>query len=373
MVKVDEFLVERWMNEYEHDVEVNMAETCVQPFTLREFLEFTDRPDYMDEIMDRQLTYGWIEGSPELREGIAGLYRDVDLGDVLVTGGAIEANFNSFYSLVEPKDTVVSVYPAYQQLYSVPKGFGANVKPLRLLPEKGWLPDMEELKELVERKTKMIIINNPHNPSGSLIDTQTLRAICEVAEGVDAYVHCDEAYRGLYLDPADRVPSVVDIYDKGVATGSFSKPISLTGLRLGWITANHEAVHQFKLRRDYTTISKGMIDDALGALAMQHIDRILERNNRIVKANHRLLDEWIRDEPLIDWVPPRAGSVGFMKHHLDARAQDICKELIEEKSTFMVPGDCFGFSDHIRIGYGNNVEVLREGLGRFKSYLEKHR
>ena len=373
MVKVDEFLVERWMNEYEHDVEVNMAETCVQPFTLHEFLDFTGRPDYMDEIMDRQLTYGWIEGSPELREGIAGLYRDVDPDDVLVTGGAIEANFNSFYSLVEPGDTVVSVYPAYQQLYSVPKGFGAEVKPLHLLPENRWLPDMEELKELVDRKTKMIIVNNPNNPCGSLIDTQTLRAICDVAEGVGAYVHCDEAYRGLYLDPADRVPSVVDVYEKGVATGSFSKPISLTGLRLGWITANHETIHEFKLRRDYTTISKGMIDDALGALAMQHIDRILIRNNRIVKANYRLLDEWIRDEPLIDWVPPRAGSVGFMRHHLDAKAWDICKELIEEKSTFMVPGDCFGFSDHIRIGYGNNIEVLREGLGRFKSYLEKHR
>jgi len=373
MVKVDEFLVERWMNEYEHDVEVNMAETCVQPFTLREFLEFTGRPDYMDEIMDRQLTYGWIEGSPELREGIAGLYRDVDPGDVLVTGGAIEANFNGFYSLVEPGDTVVSVYPAYQQLYSVPKGFGAEVKPLRLLPENRWLPDIEELKELVDGKTKMIVVNNPHNPCGSLIDAPTLRAICEVAESVGAYVHSDEAYRGLYLDPADTVPSVVDVYEKGVVTGSFSKPISLTGLRLGWITSNHDTVHQFKLRRDYTTISKGMIDDALGALAMQHIDRILGRNNRIVKENYRLLDEWIRDESLIDWVPPRAGSVGFMRHHLDGTAWDICKGLIEEKSTFMVPGDCFGFSDHIRIGYGNNVEVLREGLGRFKSYLEKHR
>ena len=86
------------MNEYEHDVEVNMAETCVQPFTLREFLEFTGRPDYMDEIMDTQLTYGWIEGSPELREGIAGLYRGVDPGDVLVTGGSIEAIFNRFYN-----------------------------------------------------------------------------------------------------------------------------------------------------------------------------------------------------------------------------------------------------------------------------------
>jgi len=373
MVKVDEFLVERWMNEYEHNVEVNMAETCVQPFTLREFLEFTGRPDFFDTLMDTQLNYGWIEGSPELREGIAKLYRDVDPENVLVTGGAIEANFNSFYSLVESGDTIVAVHPTYQQLYSVAKGFDANVKTLRLLPENRWLPDVEELKSLVDHKTRMIVINNPNNPTGSLIDAPTLKAICDVAEGVGAYVHSDEAYRGLYIDPRDTVPSVVDIYDKGIATGSFSKPISLTGLRLGWITSCDEAVHQFKLRRDYTTISKGMIDDALGALAMRHIDRILLRNNRIARENHRLLDEWIRDEPLIDWVPPRAGSVGFMRHRLEAKAWDICKALIDEESTFMVPGDCFGFSDHLRIGYGNKAEVLREGLSRFKSFLEKHR
>ena len=372
-MRVDEFLVERWMNKYEHDVEVNLAETCVQPFTLREFLKFVGREDFFEEIMDRQLTYGFIEGDPLLREGISRLYDDVDPDDVLVTGGAIEANFNALYSLVEPGDAIVSVFPAYQQLYSVAAGFGADVRRLNLRSEARWLPDIEELKELVDGRTSMIVINNPHNPTGSLIDEGLLRAICEVAEDVGAYVLSDEAYRGLYLDDSDRVSSVVDVYEKGVATGSFSKSISLTGLRLGWVTADSETVKEFMLHRDYTTISKGMIDEALGALAMENIDRILERNVGIVRENHQLLDDWIRGEPLIDWVPPRAGSVGFMRHHLDMSAEELCKRLIEEESTFLVPGDCFEMSRYLRIGYGNNVDVLVEGLRNLKSFLDRNR
>lgn len=370
-MKTDEFLVERWMNEYEHNVEYNLAETCVDPFTLAGFLDFVDKPDFFEEFKHKPLTYGYIEGNPDLRQGIAGLYDDVKPDNVLVTGGAIEANFNSIYSLIEPGDGVVSVAPTYQQLFSVPKGFGADVKLLRLTPENGWLPDLEELKKYVSRKTKMIVINNPNNPCGSLIDTKMLKVICEIAEDVDAYVHSDEAYRGLYIDPKDKVPSVVDIYEKGIAVGSFSKPFSLTGLRLGWITSNEEAVHEFMLKRDYTTISKSMLTEELAALAMPHIDRILERNNKIARENWKMLDDWIGKEPLLDWVKPKAGSVAFMKQHTDHTSEELCLRMINERSTFLVPGECFEHPDHIRIGYGNNRKLLEDGLEQVSEFLSQ--
>ena len=368
-MKTDEFLVERWMNEYEHNVKYNLAETCVDPFTLAEFLDFVGKPDFFDEFQHKQLTYGYIEGNPDLRQGIADLYDDVDPDNVLVTGGAIEANFNSLYSLIEPGDGVVSVAPTYQQLFSVPKGFGADVTLLQLTPENMWLPDLEKLKEYVNKKTKMIIINNPNNPCGSLIDEPTLRAICEIAEDVDAYVHSDEAYRGLYIDPKDTVPSIVDIYDKGVAVGSFSKPFALTGLRLGWITSNSEAVHEFMLKRDYTTISKSMLVEEIAAEAMPHIDRILERNNKIARENWGVLDKWISDEPLLDWVKPKAGSVAFMKQHTDMTSEELCLRMIREKSTFLVPGECFDHPDHVRIGYGNNRKLIEDGLEQVSEFL----
>ncbi len=360
------------MNTYEYNVEVNLAETCVEPFTLREYLEFVDATDFFEKFQEKALTYGYIEGYSKLREGLSKLYNDVNPKDILVTGGAIEANFNSFYSLIEPGDTIVSVFPTYQQLFSVPKGFMAEVKLLRLRPENNWLPDLDELNELVDDKTKMIILNNPNNPCGSLMNKSTLKAICDIAEDADAYVHSDEAYRGLYLDPKDSTPSIVDLYEKGIAVGSFSKPLSLTGLRLGWITSNSDVIYQCMRHRDYTTISKSMLDEELAALAMPYLDKIYERNNGIIRENHKILDDWIRNEPNISWVPPTAGSVGFMKHHLDTSAEKICLDLIEEKSTFLVPGDCFEHPDHIRIGYGNNKEIIKEGLKRFSDYLLNH-
>ncbi len=373
MVKVDPFLVERFLNVHEHNVEVNLAETCVQPFTLGEFLTLVDREDFFEDFKDTQLTYGYIEGSPGLRRGISDLYEGVPPENVLVTGGAIAANFLAFYSLVEPGDTVVSIKPSYQQLYSAAKSFGAEVKLLNLRPEDDWLPAVDELSELVDEKTKMVVINNPHNPTGALIDTPLLEEIRSIAEDAGAYILSDESYRGLYIDPKDHVPSVVEVSENGIATGSFSKPFSLTGLRLGWIAASEEVIGECMLHRDYTTISKGVIDDALAALAMGHVDKIMERNLGIVRRNFRVLSDWVEGEPLIDWVPARAGSVAFLKHSLPMSSEELCLKLIREKSTLMVPGSCFEMEGYIRIGFGNKTEVLKEGLARLKDFLDAHR
>jgi len=117
-MKVDDFLVELFMDEFEMDVEINIAETCVDPFTLEEFLKLMDREDFFEEFKSTKLTYGFINGSPELRGGIANLYDTMKADNILITGGAIGANFLTFYSFVEPGDTVISIFPAYQQLYS---------------------------------------------------------------------------------------------------------------------------------------------------------------------------------------------------------------------------------------------------------------
>jgi len=372
-MKVEPFLVERFLNAYEHEVELNIAETCVAPFTLNEFLTLIKQENFFEEFKDTQLTYGFIEGSPDLRQGIANLYKHVKPENILVTGGAIGANFLVFYSLVDPGDTVISVFPTYQQLYSVAKSFGANVKLLHLREDGQWLPDPTELAELVDNKTKLIVINNPHNPTGSLIDTNLLKEICAVAEEADAYLLCDESYRGLYVKLNDFVPSAVDVSDKAVATGSFSKPFSLTGLRLGWIAATEEVIEECKLHRDYTTISNGVIDDALAALAMKNVNKILERNLKILRTNYEILSRWIENEPLVDWVPPRAGSIAFLRYNLEIPSEELCVRLIREKGTLLVPGSCFGMEGYVRIGYGCKTEILKEGLSRFKDFLNSYR
>jgi len=368
-MKVEPFLVEKWLNEYELDIGINISETCVDPFTLGEFLTLVEREDFFQEFKDTPLTYGYIPGSPELRQGLANLYHGLNAGNILVTGGAIGANFLVFYSLVEPGDTVISVHPTYQQLYSVAKSFGANVKLLKLRMGDRWLPNLSKLADLVDARTKLIVINNPNNPTGSLIDEETLKAICDIAEDIGAYVLDDESYRWLYVNPDDSVPSVVELSDRAIATGSFSKTFSLTGLRLGWIAADSSIIEEIEDRRDYTTISNGMIDDALASIAVKNKDLILKRNSSIVSRNHRILSDWVENEPLIDWAPARAGTVGFLKQELGISSEELCKRLMREKDVLLVPGTCFGMDGFLRIGFGNNTEVLKEGLFRFKEFL----
>ena len=372
-MKIDTFLVEKWLNTYEHDVEINCSETCVRPFTIGEFLALMGRENFFQEMWDMQLTYGFIPGSHGLRKGISNLYKGLGPENILVTGGAIGANFLVLYSLVEPGDTVVSIFPTYQQLYSVAESFGADVKLLKLRMEDGWLPDMDEFRRLVDDKTKLIVINNPNNPTGSLIEDGQLGEICEMAEEAGAYLLSDESYRGIYIDPDDSVSSVVELYEKGVATGSFSKPFSLTGLRLGWIAASRGIIEECELRRDYTTISNSMIADAMATLAMENVGLINERNRKIVKTNYEILSHWVDAEPLIDWVPPRAGSVAFLKHGLDTTSEELCLRLMKEKDVLLVPGTCFDMEGFLRIGWGGDTEMLKEGLSRFKEFLNDYR
>jgi aspartate/methionine/tyrosine aminotransferase len=371
-LKVDDFLVEKFLNAYEHKVEVNLGETCVEPFTLGEFLELIEYTNFFDDLKKAKLTYGFVEGDPELRNGLASMYKHMKAENIITTLGAIGANFLAFYSLINPGDTVISIFPTYQQLYSVPKSFGANVKLLRLRPENGWIPKTNELSKLIDKKTKLIVINNPHNPTGSLINAELLKEICGMAEDAGAYVLCDESYRGLYLKPGDYVPSAVDLSERAIATGSFSKAFSLTGLRLGWIAANEKIIKECMLHRDYTTISTGIIDNALAALAIKHKDRIYQRNLKIIRTNHEILTHWVENENLIDWVPPKAGSVAFLKYKMDVPSKEICLRLIRKKRTLLVPGSCFEMEGYLRIGYGCRTQTLIEGLLRLKQILNSY-
>ncbi len=371
-MKVDEFLVEKYLNAYEHKVEVNLGETCVEPFTLGEFLKLIEYEGFFDDLKKAQLTYGFVEGDPELRNGLASMYKHMKAENIITTFGAIGANFLAFYSLISPGDTVISIFPTYQQLYSVPKSFGANVKLLRLRPENGWIPETNELSKLIDKKTRLIVINNPHNPTGSLINAELLKEICGMAEDAGAYVLCDESYRGLYLKPGDYVPSAVDLSETAIATGSFSKAFSLAGLRLGWIAANEKIIKECMLHRDYTTISTGIIDNALAALAIKHKDRIYERNLKILRSNHEILTHWVENENLIDWVPPKAGSVAFLKYKMDVPSKELCLRLIRKKRTLLVPGSCFEMEGYLRIGYGCRTQTLIEGLLRLKQILNSY-
>ena len=289
----------------------------------------------------------------------------------MTTHGAAGANHHVFYSLIEPGDHVISVMPTYQQLYSIPESYGAEVEPLHLRRENGYLPDLEELRRMVRPNTKMICINNPNNPTGALMSRETLEAIVEIARSVGAWVLCDEVYRHLTQEDV-WCESIVDLYEKGISTGSMSKVFSLAGLRLGWIvTHDRDVVKACVSHRDYNLVSCGMFDEAVAGIALKHADRLLERNCRIVRENRAVLDEWAAGEPRVHFVRPQAGTTALVYYDADLPSYEFCKRMYDTTGAFVTPGDCFEEERCFRIGYACEKEELKAGLAAVSAFLDQ--
>ncbi len=275
------------------------------------------------------------------------------------------------FALVEPGDRVISVLPTYQQHYSIPEAYGADVKILQLKPENNFLPDLEELKSYVNNNTKLICINNPNNPTGALMDEAFLKDIVEIAKSCGAYILCDEVYRGLDHEGSGFTTSIVDLYDKGISTGSISKTFSLAGLRIGWLAGPGDFVEAVNRRRDYTTISCGRIDDYLAGIALEHKDKIINRNHKIVRDNIKILDEWIQNEPKITYCKPKSGTTAFLQYDLDMLSEDFCIQLLEKKGVMLVPGKALDMEGFLRIGYAFSPESLKIGLSKISEFLKE--
>ncbi|MGB6119162.1 MAG: aminotransferase [Mesorhizobium sp.] len=371
-MKIREFGVEQWMNHYETRCDWNLAETCIESLTVAQLLSLSGKGNaFLDELLPMKLTYGAIEGSDRLRSAIASLFEHQASENVTVTHGAIGANALIYQTLVEPGDVVVSVVPTYQQHYSIPESLGADVRILRLQQKDDFLPDLDRMQELVKGGAKLISLTNPNNPTGALIDRPMLEDIVSIARDAGAWILCDEVYRGIDQEGDGFTASIADLYEKGISTGSMSKAYSLAGLRLGWVVAPKEIIHAVSVHRDYNTISVGMIDDYLAALALENRDKVLARGRGIVRGNLAMLSEWVEAEPRISWVKPRSGTTAALRYDFDLPSEALCIRLLEQTGVMLTPGSALDMEGYLRIGYANSPEILREGLARMTPFLKE--
>lgn len=368
-MRIDKFKVEKWFNEYEKDAVYDLADTCVESLSINELLEITG--ESYEEVFSRRLNYGDIHGSKRLKNAIAGMYEQQSEKNITITHGAIGANHLVMLTLVEPNDKVVSIVPTYQQHYSIPKSFGANVEMFFLKEENNWLPDLEELEKLVGTDTKLICMNNPNNPTGAVIPDKMLFQIVEIAKKSNAYILCDEVYRGLNHEGNPFSISIADIYDKGISTGSMSKVFSLAGLRLGWIAAKEEIMEHINSQREYNTISVGILDDYFASIAIENKDKIIKRNLEKISIGKKILTDWATLEPRVRLVVPKGGTTAFVYYDAPLSSTELCKRLQNETGVMILPGETLEMDKYLRIGYGNNFEQLKKALGIFSDWLSQ--
>jgi len=369
---IEPFGVELWMNEWETRCEWNLAETCVESLTVDQLLQLSGKNDSdLADLLPMKLTYGAIEGSDRLRQAIAGLYEGAAASNIIVTHGTIGANMLVHRTLLGRADHMIAVVPTYQQHYSIPASIGADVQHLQLSEADDWLPDPDALRAMVTPQTKLIALTNPNNPTGALIDRALMAQIVAIAREVDAWVLCDEVYRGTDQQGDGLTASVADLYEKGISTASMSKAFSLAGLRLGWVVGPEALIEDIMKHRDYDTISVGMIDDHFAALALEHKSRLLARAHQITRGNLAILSDWVETTPGITWVKPRSGTTALLKYDLDRPSRAFCVDLLQETGVLLTPGSALHMEGYLRIGYANNPAILKEGLARLSAFLTR--
>ena len=369
-MRIDNFKVEEWFNKYEKDAKYDLADTCVDSLCIKDLLELSG--ETYEEVFEKKLNYGDIYGSERLKKGIAGLYETQRGENITVTHGAIGANQLVMLSMIEPEDKVVSVVPTYQQHYSIPKSIGAEVKLVFLKEENGWLPDLAELERVVGCDTKIICMNNPNNPTGAVIPDEMLNKIVQIAKKSDAYILCDEVYRGLNHEGNPFSVSVADIYDKGISTGSMSKTFSLAGLRLGWICANTDIINVVNHQREYNTISVGILDDYFASVALENKDKIISRNIEKLNTGKKILMDWAKNEKRVHIVEPKGGTTAFVRYDLPLKSTELCAKLQNDTGVMILPGETMELDGYLRIGFGNNFEQLKTALEIFSNWLFKY-
>ncbi|MDQ3539922.1 MAG: aminotransferase class I/II-fold pyridoxal phosphate-dependent enzyme [Chloroflexota bacterium] len=375
-MNIEPFTLERWMTRWELHVDFDIDESGILPLSLRQVLDLlpTDvAAETTRYIHETPLGYSEARGTARLRSVLASTYARAQPDDVLVTTGAIEANFLLFHALVSPGDHVVAVTPAYQQLNSVPRAIGADVSLWDVRSPHGFRYDLDLLESLLRPNTRLIVINSPHNPTGAMLDEADLKRIVELADRSGAWILSDEAYRWLE-HPGGRPlpPPLHDLSDRAISVGTMSKSFGLPGLRVGWFAANADIAATAWGLRDYISLSPAKVSDAIAAAVIEHRDRFLPRNAAIIAENLAFAREWFTSHAdLATWNEPHAGLLAMMRYTADMGSSELADDLARNSRVMLAPGSSFGLEGYLRIGIGQRPDIFAEGLRRTAEHLSR--
>ena len=368
-MKFEEFQLERNQSTWENKVDYNLTESGVHPGTIKSLFN----SDFIQKIENTEITYGFTEGSPELRESISSIYPGAVIENIQAFNGSAEANMVAIMTLIEPGDEIVYMMPNYLQIYGFARGLGAEVKTFHLKESLDWKPDLDEISSIVSEKTKLICICNPNNPTGSVLSKEAVYKIGEIAQKFDSWILSDEVYRGAEID-GNECNSFWEIgYEKTIVNCGLSKAYGLPGLRLGWSISNTEYIKQCWSNHDYTSISIGRLSDLIGAHVL-HPDNRLKTLSQIREClinNLQIFQNWINGfGDHFRFIAPQAGAMAFVGYDWSINSSALIEKLRDETSVMLVAGDWYGMDHYLRFGYGAKSFDLKEALDRISPVLE---
>jgi aspartate/methionine/tyrosine aminotransferase len=352
MTNLRPFKLERFFALHEFRARYLLSASDCESLTLAELLQMADR-DALARWHSLRLGYTESQGDPVLRQAICQEYATLSPEDILVAVPE-ECIYIAMQVLTAPGDHVVAVAPAYQSLHEVAHSRGCEVTPwpARQAGDR-WKFDLQDVERAVRPNTKLLVINFPHNPTGSLLTREELNGVVALARRHDLFVFSDEMYRGLEYNGAARLPAVCDLYEKGISLAGLSKSHAVPGLRLGWLAARQPELIQRSLAyKDYTTICHSAPSEVLGLMALRASPAILERNLEIINTNLSLAEQFFaRHAARLTWIRPSAGPVAFAS--VDGSSSQMSQRLLDEQGVMLLPGPMFDAPDaYFRLGLG---------------------
>lgn len=368
-MQIQPFATEQYFAIYEFTTHYTLCASDCESMSIGELLDLAAVDP--SSLAGLHLGYTETQGEPALRATIAANYGAASAEDIVVLTAPEEGIYLTLRALLQPGDHVVALTPAYDSLLNLAEHISGNVSRWPVRPTAGgWALDIDELRQLVTPKTRLLIVNFPHNPTGLLPSPADFKAIIAVAQEHGAWLLCDEMYRGLEQDSAQRLPSAADRYERAIVLAGLSKVHGLPGLRSGWLVARDDDLRARLINwKHYTTICPPAPSEFLARVALQVQDKLIARNRAIIDRNVALAEAFFsRWSELFDWRPPQAGSVALVGLNKPS-ASVYCEALARDAGVLLLPGSCLGAGDQtVRFGFGR--ASFAEGLDRYEDYLE---
>ena len=366
-MKYRPFEIERFFRQHEFSAPYGISASDCEPLTLDELLTYAS-PQRREQFEKLWLGYTESQGSPELRAAIAALHREIDAAQVIEVVPE-EGIFLTMNALLEAGDHVVAIAPSFQSLWEIARATGCELSFWRgRRCADGWHFDVDELESLLRPETKMLIVNFPHNPTGYLPERGDFRRIVELARKHNLILFSDEIYRFSEHDPALRLPSACELYERAIVLGGLSKCFGLPGLRVGWLITRDAALsHEIQELKSYTTICGSAPSEVLALIGLENWEALTARAVEIVRGNIAICRDFFGRYDERFWVSfPRCGTVTLVELLADMAVADFADAAVHEQGVMVLPASVMLFEgNYFRLGLGRRslphaLEALNE-------------
>ena len=360
------FLLDAWLDQYEHSIEFNLAASTGPTWSVNDILALAD-DEARHRFLNQKLVYSRPAGADSLREAIAEM-QCVPVEAVQVVTGASEALVALMWLAAEPGANVIIPLPGFTTFSALPESLGLEIRTYRVRRENDFCIDPDEIKQLADSNTKLILVNSPHNPTGATISDQELEALHDFAAERGIQLVCDEVYHPIYhgrsTRSAARLPHATVISD-------LSKAFSIAGVRAGWmIERDPKRRQQYWTARAYFSICNSTTGEMLAEIAIRNHDVVLGKAQEAATRNLKLLDRFMAEHrDLFGWIPPQGGMTAFPWLLTGENDREFCRAAAE-RGILLAPGDCFDTPGHFRLGFAAAGENFPEGLRRFATFVK---